>query len=99
MGLEDRIRRLERRFGQHDPPACEECGGRIIYEVIAEDGTRSYPSGPPCEACDSRGSGGRIGRIIIDRRRDEDRPEDRNTFTLDLGAANVRATELEEEDT
>ncbi len=99
MGLEDRIRRLERRFGQPDPPACEECGGKIIYEIREADGTVTYPHGEPCPLCDSRGSGGRIGRIIIDRRRDEDRPEDRNTFTLDLGAANVRATELEEEDT
>ncbi len=99
MGLEDRIRRLERRFGQPESPACEECGGRIIYEEIAEDGTVTYPHGEPCPLCDSRGSGGWIGRIVIDRRRPEDKPEDRNTFTLDLGAANVRATELEEENT
>ncbi len=97
--MKDRIRRLENRGGVQEPPTCEECGGFIIYEEIAADGTVSYPAGPPCETCGSQGSAGWIGRIVIDRRRDEDRPKDRNTFTLDLGAANVRATELEEEDT
>jgi hypothetical protein len=99
VGLKDRIRRLENRGGVQEPPACEECGGFIIYELIAEDGTVTYPHGEPCPLCDSRGSGGRIGRIVIDRRRPEDKPEDPNTFTLNLGEMDVRGdVGLEEEE-
>ncbi|MDP8899616.1 MAG: hypothetical protein M3N33_00390 [Actinomycetota bacterium] len=71
MGLKDRIRRLE---GPRDPDRCPACGGKIIEEEILKDGTVTYPQGGPCEACGSRGSAGRICRIVLDRRDPNDRP-------------------------
>ena len=71
MGLKGRIRKIEeRRRGRPNPP-CEECGGVIITEEIAEDGTVTYPDRKPCPVCGSRGSAGQIGRIVVDMRRRE----------------------------
>ena len=85
MGLKDRTRKLEQRaYGGPEPP-CPECGGRIIFEEIAEDGTVTYPEGEPCPACDSWPPDGRIGRIIVDLRSREDRPDaGERGFTLKL---------------
>ena len=71
MGLKDRIRRLE---GAPEPERCPECGGKIILEEHREDGTVTYPHGPPCEACGSRGdaASGRIARIVVDLRGPKD---------------------------
>lgn len=70
MGLRDRLRRLEQE-AHAAPDTYPQCNGLIIYEEIAEDGTVSYPHGEPCPACNSRGSGGKIGRIVVDRRGSE----------------------------
>jgi hypothetical protein len=70
MGIENRLRRLEQE-AHAASDSCPQCNGLIIYEEIAEDGTVSYPHGEPCPACDSRGSGRKIGRIVIDQRRPE----------------------------
>lgn len=62
MGLRARTRRLEKRMGLRDKDKpCPECGGRIVYEEILEDGTVTYPQGEPCEAC-GRGGVGRRAR-------------------------------------
>lgn len=67
MGLRDRTRRLEKRMGLRDKDKpCPECGGRIVYEEILEDGTVTYPQGEPCEACGSGGWGGAPGRIVVE---------------------------------
>ena len=84
MNIKGRIQKLEEKRRNGPDPLCEECASVIIYEEIAEDGTVTYPHGEPCPVCDSRGSGGRIGRIIVDARAPEDRPEKRG-FKLELG--------------
>ena len=84
MSIKGRIQKLEEKWRNGPDPLCEECTSVIIYEEIAEDGTVTYPSGEPCPVCDSRASGGRIGRIVVDARAPEDRPEKRG-FTLELG--------------
>jgi hypothetical protein len=53
VGLRDRLRRAEKRAGLDRKPRCQVCGGRIVIEVVAPDGTVSYPGGPPCEVCGS----------------------------------------------
>ena len=84
MGLKERMRKLEEKSWGGPEPPCPECNGRVILEEIAEDGTSTYPEREPCEACGSRGSGGRIGRIIVDNRDPEDRPEEEDVFTFRL---------------
>jgi len=53
MAFKERLRRIERRFGLDRKPRCKVCGGRVVIEVRAPDGTVSYPFGPPCEVCGS----------------------------------------------
>ena len=89
MGIEDRVRRLEKQAhagGAFD--SCPQCNGFIILEEIAEDGTVTYPHGEPCPACGSEGSAGeagagRIGRITVDAREDptaEDGPQESRVY-------------------
>jgi hypothetical protein len=83
MGMRNRISRLEEKaWGGADPP-CPECGGQVIKEEIAANGGVSYLP-DPCEACGSWGNGGRVGRIIVDNRAPENRPEREDTFTFKL---------------
>jgi hypothetical protein len=53
VGLRDRLRRAEKRAGLNREPRCPACGGRVVIEERAPDGTVSYPGGPPCEVCGS----------------------------------------------
>ncbi len=79
MGLRRRIKKAEERAYGGPAPPCPECGGKIIEEEILEDGTVRYPCGEPCGACGGRApdaAGGRIGRIVVDHRAPEDRPEE-----------------------
>ena len=77
MGLKDRIARAERRLGLQDGELpCEACGGRVVIEEIAPDGTVSYPSGQPCPECGSSGTEGEICWLTYDMRACEDRTED-----------------------
>ncbi len=67
MGLKARLTRLEGPQGPED--WCPECGGKIIYEEIAEDGTVTYPGGEPCAVCGSAPPWpGAITRIVVDMR-------------------------------
>ncbi len=88
MGLRRRIKKAEERAYGGPAPPCPECGGKIIFEEIDEDGNATYPQGGPCETCGSRGSSasGRIGRIVVDRRKAKDRRsyEEEGTFTFKL---------------
>ena len=75
MAFRDRIRRMERRLGLDRKPRCEACGGRVVIEVVAPDGTVSYPGGLPCEVCGSSGTGEGVNRLIYEVCVPEERPE------------------------
>jgi hypothetical protein len=68
MGLKGRIRKLEEERTNAPEAPCEKCGSVIIIEEIMEDGSVHYPDREPCPVCGSRGSEGRIGRIVVDAR-------------------------------
>ena len=76
MGLRDRLRRAEKRAGLDRKPRCEVCGGRIVIEVVAPNGTRTFDP-PPCEVC---GSGptvpGEVSWLVYETELPEDRLED-----------------------
>jgi hypothetical protein len=78
VGLNGRVKKLEEKAWGGPQPPCEACGGLIIYEEIAEDGTVTYPRGKPCTVCGSQGNAadGRIGRITVDMRGPEKRCSD-----------------------
>jgi RNA polymerase subunit RPABC4/transcription elongation factor Spt4 len=84
VGLKDRILRAERRAGIDKESACEVCNGVIITEEIDENGVSTYPGREPCPVCDSKGADGWIGRIVVDMRDPEDRPEEEEGFTFKL---------------
>ncbi len=75
MGIEHRLRRLERSAHAAIGDTCPQCNGFIILEEIAEDGTVTYPHGEPCPACGSWASegsaSGRIGRITVSQARED----------------------------
>jgi len=60
VGLKDRIARAERRLGLDGEPPCKACGGLVVIEEIAPDGTVTYPLAQPCPVCNSSGPGGRV---------------------------------------
>ena len=74
MAFKERLRRIERRLGLDRKPRCEStCGGRVVIEERAPDGTVSYPCGLPCEVCGSTPTEpGGVSWLVYEMRLPED---------------------------
>ncbi len=67
----ERVEKAEAGSGKDRCPAC---GGFVIFEEWYPGGEVRYPFGPPCPACNSAGTDGKPGIIIVDMTGSQDRP-------------------------
>jgi hypothetical protein len=58
----ERINRAEEGSGKD---RCPDCGGFVPFEELYPGGEVRYPFGPPCPTCNSKGTDGKPGRVIV----------------------------------